>query len=147
MRRTMILAGLTACALAAGAPAAAQTSGAQTSAAPAGGLGGLAGLGGGGLLGGALSSLGGAGVGNAAGLLSYCVKNRLLGGTTATTANSALGKLLGRSDVTGSEGFAAGQSGELQTAQGGQALSLDAVKGKLKTKVCSMVLQHARSFL
>ena len=99
--------------------------------------------GGSGLLGGVLPNVGGSSMGNAAGVLSYCVKNRFLGGAGVTSALNALTR---RRDVTASKGFAAGQNGDLLTKDGG-AFSLDGVKGKLKSKVCDMVLQHAKSFL
>ncbi|HEY0270760.1 MAG TPA: DUF2501 domain-containing protein [Sphingomonas sp.] len=135
MRTSLIKAALIAGAIAASAPLAAQ-------------LGGLSALGkgsggGSGLLGGMLPDVGGSSMNNAAGVLSYCVKNKILGGDGAT---SALGALTGRKAVTSSKGFAAGESGNLLTGQGG-GVSLDSVKGKVKSKVCDMVLQHARSFL
>ena len=125
MRRNLLGVGLFGCLMLTAAPALAQ-------------LGG-----GSGLLGGLLPNVGGSTAGNAAGVLSYCVKNKLLGGDGA---KSAMSSLMGRDDVTSSEGFTAGQSGQLMTGQG-TPLSLDSVKGKLKSKVCGMVLQHARSFL
>lgn len=125
MRRNLLGVGLFGCLMLTAAPASAQ-------------LGG-----GSGLLGGLLPNVGGSTAGNAAGVLSYCVRNKLLGGDGV---KSALSSLMGRDDVTSSEGFTAGQSGQLMTGQG-NGLSLDSVKGKLKSKVCGMVLQHARSFL
>lgn len=56
---------------------------AQTGAQTGGGLQSL-------LRGGALPSLSGAGVGNLAGVLSYCVQNQLLGATGATAGGSGL---------------------------------------------------------
>ncbi len=103
----------------------------------AGGLGGL-----GGLLGGALPNVASASAGNAAGLLGYCIKNNVLGGNGAA---SVLGKLTGKQGVAASPGFEAGRQGELQA--GDTALSLDSLKGRVKTQVCSMVLKRAQSFL
>lgn len=115
------------------------------------GLSGLSGLG--------LPSLGSSGMGNVAGLLGYCLKNRLLGantvagtaapGTDATAATSpaatVLSQLTGQRNATSAPGYAAGQAGQIQA--GGQTLSLDSLKGQVKTKVCDMVLQRATSFL
>ena len=104
-----------------------------------GSLGGLGGL----LGGGALPNVGSTGMSNAAGLLSYCVKNRLLGGAGT---NSVLSRLTGQQDVTNAPGYAAGQSGTLQAGENG-ALSLNTLKGQVKGKVCRLILDHARSFL
>jgi hypothetical protein len=104
----------------------------------------------GGLLGGggALPQIGSIGAGNAAGLLGYCVKNRLLGtGTGGTTgAASVLGRLTGQRDVQNQPGYAAGQAGQVQ-APNGQALSLGALRGQLKNQVCNLVLNRAKAFL
>ena len=128
MRRNLLGTGLIGCLMLAAAPAAAQSGSSSL---------------GGGLLGRLLPNVGGATAGNAAGLLSYCLKNRLLGGEGA---KSALSSLMGRSDVTSSSGFAAGERGQLVTDQG-SGLSLDMLKGKLKAKACDMVMQRAGSFL
>ena len=129
------------------------------------GLGSFGGLGG--LLGGALPNVGSIGAGNAAGLLGYCLKNNLLGqggalgaltggrnaasraGTAkapATGAQSILQRLTGRQGVQTSPGYAAGQEGEVQ-APNGQAFSLDDLGGQVKTRMCSIVLSRAKSFL
>ena len=110
----------------------------QNTTAPSGAsAGGLAGL-----LGGALPNVGAASAGNAAGLLGYCVKNNVLGGAGAA---SVLGKLTGKPGITEAPGYAEGQAGTLQT--GRSALPLDAVKGKLRTKLCGLVLKRAGAFL
>lgn len=120
--------------LAAAAPA-------QQSSPPAAGgqAGGLLG----GLLGGGLPNVASTSAGNAAGLLSYCVKNNVLGGGGAS---SVLDRLAGRQGVTGSPGYTAGQRGQVQTGEG-RALSLDGVKGQVKTQLCNLVLRRAQSFL
>lgn len=148
--------------------ASAQTTASQS--APAeNGLGSLGGLGGlGGLLGGALPSVGSIDAGNAAGLLGYCLKNNLLGQggalgalaggrnatprtgaatkAPATGAQSILQRLTGRQGVQTSPGYAAGQDGEVQ-APNGHAFSLDDLGGQVKTRMCSIVLNRAKSFL
>lgn len=103
---------------------------------PSGGIGSL--------LGGALPSVGRTGAGNAAGVLGYCVKNKLVGDGQAS-AQSVIGKLTGQKGVADSPEYTAGQSGQLQTGTG--MLSLNNLKGKVKTKVCDMVLSRAKSFL
>ena len=114
----------------------------------------------GGLLGGGLPSIGSIGAGNAAGLLGYCLKNKLLGqggalgGLTgsqraapqASSAQSILQRLTNRQGVQTSPGFAAGQAGEIQ-APNGQGLSLDDLGGQIKTRMCSLVLNRAKAFL
>lgn len=106
--------------------------------AQSGGLGGL-----GGLLGGALPDIGSVGASNAAGVLSYCVENKLLRSTSG--AAGVLGKLTGQEDVAQSDAFKLGQSGTIES-DGGQ-FSLDSLKGKVKNSLCDMVLKHARTFL
>lgn len=97
------------------------------------------------ILGGGLPGIGSAGVGNVTGLLGYCVKNKLSGGTMA---QGVLGKLTGQPTVTQSPGFAQGQLGQL-TGKNGAAtgMSLDNLKGSMKTKACDLVLKRAGSFL
>lgn len=118
-------------------------------------------------LGGAIPGVGTAGIGNAAGLLGYCLKNRLLGagtaagippgpatpatpaagaGAGAAGAAALLGRLTGRSGVTQSPGFALGQQGQVQQSGGG-TLSLGALPARVKTQACNLVLQRAGSFL
>jgi hypothetical protein len=94
-----------------------------------------------GLGGGVLPNVSSVGAGNAAGLLGYCVKRKLLGGANAS---SVLGKLTGKQGVTTSDDYAAGQNGQLVTGNG--TVSLDGMKDKVKGKVCSMVLDHAQGF-
>ena len=81
--------------------------------------------------------------GNAAGVLSYCVKNKLLGGTDAT---SVLGGLTKKPDVAGSDDFKVGETGMLKTGDN-SSLSLDCATGKMKSKACNMVLKHAKSLI
>ncbi len=95
-----------------------------------------------GLGGGMLPNVSSVGASNAAGLLGYCVKRKLLGGTDAS---SVLGKLTGQQSVTTSKDYAAGQAGQLVTGNG--TVSLDSMKDNVKGKVCSMVLDHAQSFV
>ncbi len=102
-------------------------------------LGGL--LGGGGS--GGLPNIGAAGAGNVAGLLGYCVRNKL---TSGTGVAAVLGKLTGKPGVTTSSDYAAGQEGLLQ-GRDGKAFSVDGVKTSIRTRVCDLVLSRARAFL
>lgn len=112
-------------------------SNAQT-AAPASRSGGLGAL----LGGGGLPSIGSASLGNAAGLLGYCLKNNLLSGAGA---QSVLGTLSGKPGVATSPDYAAGQAGRLTAGQ--STLPLGNLKGQLKTRLCSMVLSRAKAFM
>ncbi|WP_420143490.1 DUF2501 domain-containing protein [Sphingobium sp.] len=96
----------------------------------------------GGLLGGAMPNIASVGAGNAAGVLSYCVKNKLV---NATSASSILSKLTGKPGVTESNGFKLGQTGTIQ-GDGG-ALPIAGLKEKVKTKACDLVLRHAGSLI
>ncbi len=110
------------------------------------GVGGLLGQAGG-LLGGGVPAVGSIGAGNAAGLLGYCVKNKLLGATGgASGASGVLGRLTGQKDVKTSPGYIAGQAGQVQ-APDGQTLSLGSLRGQVKNQLCNLVLSRARSFL
>ena len=152
---------LLAASLASGATAQTQPSAeSQSTESQSGGLMGSLG----GLLGGGMPSVGSSGAGHAAGLLGYCLKNKLLGQggalgagtgsqraaspatTRASGAQSILQRLTNRQGVQTSPGFAAGQAGEIQ-APNGQGLSLDDLGGQIKTRMCSLVLNRAKSFL
>ena len=100
-------------------------------------LGGLSGVGGG-----LIPSIGSVGAGNAAGLLGYCMKRKLLGGSDA---KSVLARLAGQPEIARSKSYAAGQQGLIVSKQG--TLSLDGVKDKVKGKVCTLALDRAGSFL
>jgi uncharacterized protein DUF2501 len=100
-------------------------------------LPGLGGLGG-------MPNISGMGVGNAAGVLGYCTKNKLLGSSSG--ASSVLGALQKKPGVTSSKGFAAGQAGQI-LAGGSSSFSLDSVSGPMKSQACDMVLKQARHFL
>lgn len=102
------------------------------------------------LLGGALPGIGAAGMGNAAGLLGYCVKNKLTGGAAA---RSVLDRLAGKPEVAQSPGYSQGLLGNVLGGSGATAgpqqpaLSLGSLKGQVRTRACDMVLKRAGSFL
>ena len=106
----------------------------------------LSNFGGGGMLGQGLPNVSSAGTSNTAGVLSYCVKNNYLKGDGAQSATSALSTLTGKSGTQSSDGFTAGQQGNLETGNGGN-FSMSGLQDQAKSKVCDMVLQHAQSML
>ena len=93
----------------------------------------------------AMPSLGGASSGNIAGLLQYCVQNRLAGGSGGNVENSLLGKLGGATAVQSQPAYTAGSKGQVQS--GGQGFDLSNLGGTLKQQACDQVVQHARSLL
>lgn len=143
LRSLMVLA--TACGI--GASAHAQSSlpgmggGSNSLSGVAGSMMGNSGMGS--AMGGALPSLSSASTGNVAGVLSYCVQNNIVQGSSATNTLSAL---TGQSGVTSSSGYTAGTQGDIQSGSG-NSYSLGGLSDQLKTKACNMVLQHAQSLL
>lgn len=110
----------------------------------------------GGMLGGgadmsALSAMGLTGSGtasNAAGVITYCMKNNYLNANKAAQVkDQLLGKMgLGQKEEPKDEGYLSGLSG-MVTGSGGKTFNLDKVKGDLKEKACDFVLDHAKSLL
>ena len=111
---------------------------------------GLAGALGGGAS--ALPSLGGltsAGTAsNAAGVITYCMKNNYLNADKAAQVKDQLmGKMgLGQKEEPKDEGYMSGLSGMIKGSNG-QTFSLDGVKGQAKEKACDFVLDNAKSLL
>ncbi|MCL6740166.1 DUF2501 domain-containing protein [Sphingomonas sp. RB56-2] len=81
--------------------------------------------------------------GNAAGVLGYCVQNKVLSGGTA---NSALGGLMKKPGITSSSGYSAGKAGNIITGQG-QKFSLNQVPSQVKSQACNAVLKQAPKLL
>ena len=92
----------------------------------------------------ALPAVGSSTVGNAAGVLQYCVKNNYLGGDAASVKDKLLAKITGQKKQE--TGFASGAKGLLQGTDG-QSFDLKSVSGKLKTKACDYVLKNAKSMV
>ena len=111
---------------------------------------GLAGALGGGAS--ALPSLGGltsAGTAsNAAGVITYCMKNNYLNADKAAQVKDQLfGKMgLGKKEEPKDEGYMSGLSGMIKGSDG-KTFSLDSIKGKAKEKACDFVLDNAKSLL
>lgn len=130
--------------------------GAAESSSSSSGLGGMLGAGGIGGAGGssALSSLGLGGLAssgtasNAAGVITYCMKNNYLNANKAAQVkDQLLGKLgLGQKEEPKDQGYQNGLLG-MVTGSDGQSFSLDKIKGNLKEKACDFVLDNAKSLL
>lgn len=105
------------------------------------GSGGLAALGLGGLSGSGTAS-------NAAGVLTYCMKNNYLNADKAVEMkDQLLGKLgLGQKEEPKDTGYQNGLMG-MVTGSNGQTFSLDKIKSSLKEKACDFVLNNAKSLL
>ena len=118
------------------------------------GLGGLLGNSGGAAGAGGLSALGLGGLSssgtasNAAGVITYCMKNNYLNADKAAQVkDQLLGKLgLGQKEEPKDTGYQNGLMG-MVTGSDGQSFSLDKVKGNLKEKACDFVLNNAKSLL
>ena len=98
---------------------------------------------GGGMMGQMLPSLSSSSTSNVAGVLNYCVQNNIIQGSSATSTLSAL---TGKSGVTSSSGYQAGEQGDIQSGSS-NSFSLSSVDQQVKTKACNLVLQHAQSLL
>ena len=120
------------------------------------GLGGLLGCGTGGAAGGssALSALGLGGLtgsgtaSNAAGVITYCMKNNYLNADKAAEVkNQLLGKLgLGQQEQPKDQGYQDGLMGMIK-GNNGQSFSMDKIKSNLKEKACDFVLDNAKSLI
>lgn len=128
---------------------------AAESSAGSSGLGGMLGAGAGGAGGSsALSALGLSGLAssgtasNAAGVITYCMKNNYLNANKAAQVkDQLLGKLgLGQKEEPKDQGYQNGLLG-MVTGSDGQSFSLDKIKGNLKEKACDFVLDNAKSLL
>ena len=112
------------------------------------GLGGLLGGGAGGLSALGLGGLTGSGTAsNAAGVLTYCMKNNYLNADKAAEVkNQLLGKLgLGQQEQPKDQGYKDGLMGMIK-GNNGQSFSLDKVSN-LKEKACDFVLDNAKSLI
>ncbi|MBL8432149.1 MAG: DUF2501 domain-containing protein [Dechloromonas sp.] len=109
-----------------------------------GGLGNAAGLGGA-LTGQSVTS---GSLGNVAGLLEFCIKNKYLGGDKAEAVkDSLMGKLPGGSSSSDS-GYGSGAKGILNGSDGSQLdLSAGGLKKEATKRICDMVLDQGKSML
>ncbi|MET0588041.1 MAG: DUF2501 domain-containing protein, partial [Novosphingobium sp.] len=81
------------------------------------------------------------GAGNAAGVLGYCVKNKLVGGADAS---SVLGGLTAKPEVKASPDFKSGEVGNILSGDG-SSFSLNSAPKQMKSKACDMVLKQGKS--
>ncbi|MCI3205885.1 hypothetical protein DBA20_13060 [Pandoraea capi] len=108
-----------------------------------GGLGGLASSG----------SLTSSSIGNATGVLQFCIKNNYLGGANLSSATDVKDKLLGKigtqsGSAAASPGYLDGVKGMLSSPDGKTVdLNGGGLKEQLTRKVCDKVLDQAKSFL
>ena len=86
--------------------------------------------------------------GNAAGVITYCMKNNYLNADKAAQVkNQLLGKLgLGQKEEPKDQGYQNGLMG-MVTGADGKSFSLDKVKSDLKEKACDFVLDNAKSLI
>ena len=85
---------------------------------------------------------------NAAGVITYCMKNNYLNADKATQVkNQLLGKLgLGQKEEPKDTGYQNGLMG-MVTGSDGKSFSLDKVKSSVKEKACDFVLNNAKSLI
>ncbi|MBG6248204.1 DUF2501 domain-containing protein [Candidatus Symbiopectobacterium endolongispinus] len=106
-----------------------------------------------GLLGGGTQALSAGSMGNAAGILQYCIKQKLV---SATNTENIKDKLLDKLGLNSAEkqkqtDYTQGMAGLLQTKDG-LALNLNNIGStplaeKVKTKACDLVLKQGVAFL
>ena len=86
--------------------------------------------------------------GNAAGVITYCMRNNYLNADKAAQVkDQLLGKMgLGQKEEPKDEAYLSGLSGMIKGSDG-KTFSLDSVKGKAKEKACDFVLDNAKSLL
>ncbi|OZI62269.1 DUF2501 domain-containing protein [Bordetella genomosp. 11] len=114
-----------------------------------GALGGLGGLGGG--SGADASALSAGSLGNAAGILEYCIKNKYLPDGSASSLKDQLMSKLGGSTGQAPQkdsGYLSGAKGILQTGTGNSVdLGGSGLKAAMAEQACDAVMQQAKSFL
>ncbi len=99
----------------------------------------------GGAAGMSMPQVGSSTMGNAAGVLQYCVKNNYLaGGDASSVKDKLLAKITGQKPQQ--SGYAAGAKGLLQGSDG-NSFNLKSISGKLKEKACDYVLDNAKSLI
>ncbi|RKP58884.1 DUF2501 domain-containing protein [Pararobbsia silviterrae] len=104
---------------------------------------------------GSLSSLGGLGnvssgsLGNATGVLEFCIKNNYLGGGDASGVKDQLmSKLSSKGSPSSDSGYTDGAKGLLTSSSGKQLdLSGGGLKAEATKQVCDKVLSQAKSML
>ncbi|VVD90937.1 hypothetical protein PPN31114_01655 [Pandoraea pneumonica] len=102
---------------------------------------------------GSASSLTSGSIGNATGVLQFCIKNNYLSGANLSSATDVKDKLLGKlgtqsGSAAASPGYLDGAKG-LLSASDGKTVDLNGggLKEQLTRQVCDKVLDQAKSFL
>ncbi len=130
------------------APAQAQLLNTLKNAAGSAGTGSNSGMSGAmGSLGGlALPSISGASTNNIAGMLEFCVQNKIAGSSDASSVQTSLvNKLGGAKKEQASSAYASGSKGVLES--GGKSVDISGLDSQIKSKICDQVLQHAKSLI
>ena len=96
------------------------------------------------MLGGGLPNLSSVGIPNAAGVLKYCLQNKLLGGTGA---NNVLGGLMKTPGTQAKPEYSAGTAGNILTGKGASPFSLNSLPPDLKKQACDLMLKQGTSLL
>ncbi|MBT2335067.1 DUF2501 domain-containing protein [Variovorax paradoxus] len=91
-----------------------------------------------------MPAVGSSTMGNAAGVLQYCVKNNYLGGDAAAVKDKLLAKITGQKQQE--TGFANGAKGLLKGGDG-KTLNFKMLSSKVKEKACDYVLKNAASLV
>gem|GEM_PF-4987977 len=92
----------------------------------------------------ASGSLGLGSIQNAAGVLGYCYKNGYIAGPGQQVKNKLMSLVGGRTQVQQSPSYQSGLNGLLRD-QSGQAFSLTTLKSMVGKRVCSFVVNQAKS--
>ena len=91
-----------------------------------------------------MPAVGASTIGNAAGVLQYCIKNNYLGGDAASVKDKLLAKITGQKQQE--TGFANGAKGLLKGGDG-KTLNFKILSSKVKEKACDYVLKNATSLI
>lgn len=93
----------------------------------------------------AMPAMGASTMGNAAGVLQYCIKNNYLSGAgVESVKEKLLGTITGKKEQE--SGYASGASGLLKGTNG-SSLNLVSLKSNLTEKACDYVLNNAKSLI
>ena len=98
--------------------------------------------------GGSLGSMTSGSIGNAAGVLQYCVKNNYLSGGAANTIKDQLMSKIPGGHPAADSGYVSGAKG-LLTSSDGKTLDLSGggLKAQLTKKACDVVLKQGKSMI
>ena len=87
-------------------------------------------------------------LGNVAGLLEFCIKNKYLGGNKAASVKDSLMRKLPGGSSSSDSGYSSGTKGILSSSDGSQFdLSAGDIKKQVTKQICDMVLDQGKSML